>query len=80
MDPNDGRVCQASGRDHCSRVTKCCASSRMRSTNCCQAGSSCVRKNSFYAACLTEERRKINTGRGWEGTVLTCGQDVGIGM
>jgi hypothetical protein len=50
----------------------------MPKTNCCQEGSSCVRKNLHYAACLSEERRQENLKKGWEGKVLKCGEDVAI--
>lgn len=69
--------CAASGLPSCARSTKCCASSRMPKTNCCEAGSKCIAKNKFYAACLPpfrEERAKADPQ--WLAVELPCGKDV----
>jgi hypothetical protein len=43
----------------------------------CVAGAECVRKNPFYAACLSPSEKTKRIGQGWDGTVLKCGDKVG---
>lgn len=46
--------------------------------SCCGAGLQCIKKNSFYAQCITPERAARNVGSlGWDGEVLACGQIMG---
>jgi hypothetical protein len=40
------------------------------SEKCCEAGTSCIVKNQFYAQCLTEA--DANQRKGWDGRALVC--------
>jgi hypothetical protein len=54
-----------------------CGGGDLPTTLCCEAGLECVKKNDFYAQCLTSVRAESNiASQGWEGSVMECGSTL----
>jgi hypothetical protein len=65
--------------DACAAIYERCAGGAMEGAVCCVEGTTCVKKNEWYAACLTPERKRRNVAQdGWRGTDVLCGDMTSV--